>query len=219
MPRPDLNFSASWEEYKLTLLQIIEEALALLRHDHRAGMSENEINRILWQCFRRVVHKHKLTYHLPVPEGCNPPNADDVHRAAREFKRPDFYWQIADDTADDAETCDRRFVLECKRLGTAASAWVFNTNYSLNGILRFVTDDHGYGKGDDTGGMVGYVQNMDFADILREVNAAASLVGIPVISAPPGGWQPGGMSQLIHILTRPFRPTSYELSHFWIDLR
>jgi len=183
-------------EYKQTAMMLLEEALGLLRGNTRNQGRRQEVplNRALWFCFMRAAHSggYRFRHHLPVPEGCNPPHASDEERARREDKRPDFYWQFMDHLADDVSCCDRRFVLECKRLGSPSRrTWVLNENYINNGVSRFITQEHGYGKGDEAGGMIGYVQDMDFNDILREVNT----------------------------LTRAFPGQSYELQHFWVDLR
>ncbi len=122
--------------------------------------------------------------------------------------------------AEDA--CERRFVLECKRLGKpTSSSWILNENYVQNGIHRFVTSPHEYGKGDDTGGMVGYIQSMELNEILEEVNAAARNSSAPTLelTLSSDGWKENGVSELEHELTRNFPISVFFLHHFWVDLR
>ncbi|MBE9536184.1 MAG: hypothetical protein IMF07_03305 [Proteobacteria bacterium] len=96
-----------------------------------------------------------------------------------------------------------------------------NENYVSEGIRRFITAPHKYGKDDDASGMIGYVQNMSFVDILSEVNAVASAAPETVLplNLSSLGWQTGGVSELTHDLSRPFPVTTFRLYHFWVDVR
>ena len=181
------------------------------------------LNRDLYKCIRKVCNSQtRLRYHLLVYEGQNLPGQGDKP-AESERKRPDFYWHIANHLAGDDEA-ELRFVLECKRLGTperSGENFELNKNYARKGILRFLMSSHEYGKGDDEGGMIGYVQSMEFADILEEINQTArenpvSITGIPL---PPDGWVKDGISEMGHVLERPFPISPFRLRHFWVDIR
>ncbi|MHA2062609.1 MAG: hypothetical protein ACW963_10020, partial [Candidatus Sifarchaeia archaeon] len=158
---------------------IITEALMVLCKNPELPIVEDDrqmhsLNRELYFCFREAYRRKKpqLLHQLPTCDAKNPPNESDNIPTASERTRPDFYWDIMDHQAEE-EFCERRFVLECKRLGKPSSkSWNLNENYVQNGIRRFITQPHEYGKGDDTCGMVGYIQNMTFDEILREVNLA-----------------------------------------------
>src|SRR5450432_1826953 len=119
----------TWQRYKADIIKVILEALILLKERDDLIANEVDLNRKLFFCFKRAAYKLGLNYHLPTPEGNNPPYEDNERRAVRENKRPDFYWQFCDDAVDDPKWCDRRFVLECKRLGTPGSSspnWILN---------------------------------------------------------------------------------------------
>ena len=120
-----------------------------------------------------------------VPEGLNPPLATDEQRAIREFKRPDFYWAYHDPDGDEPA---RQFVVECKRLATASSAWVYPEQYVIAGVKRFATTNHSYGKQAWAGAMVGYVQRIT-PDLARsEVDAYLDTAGLPALGqALPSG--------------------------------
>ena len=78
-----------------------------------------------------------------------------------------------------------------------------------------------YGKGDDTCGMVGYVQSMEFDGILQEINLAINKNPEPIssLSSPVSGWQEKGASELEHQLERSFPISPFRMHHFWVDLR
>ena len=214
----------TWPRYKEDIVRVILEALTMLREREDLIADEVDLNRKLFFCFKRAAHKLRLSHHLPVPEGKNPPYEDDEQRAARENKRPDFYWQFCDASVDDPKWCDRRFVLECKRLGKPRSStpnWILTRNYIQHGITRFLSGEHEYAKGDDSGAMIGYVENMEFDVILSEVNTymASSTVPISPLSIPAKGWQKDGISALEHTLIRTFPISPFLLLHFWIDFR
>jgi hypothetical protein len=186
---------------------------------------EDELNRKLYFLLLEA-NRTALTSSLgafdcaPVYEGSNLPSADDIIRANRESKRPDFQWTCIDHTAPDPKHGVRAFVIECKRLGAPLRTdWEFNVNYVTNGIARFVNKEHGYACDDYKGAMVGYVQSMEFEDILSEVNSTSASMGIPLLSEPADGWKENGTSLLTHTLTRAFGATPFHLLHFWVDLR
>lgn len=220
----DISF---WENYKQKVFLVIREALAILVQKtnlpevEQSTQKKHSLNRELYKCIRSVCnHDAALIYHLPVYEGKNPPG-QSVTPADSESKIPDFYWHISNHLADDDEA-ELRFVVECKRLGSPSSSdWIFNENYVLNGIYRFLTDSHEYGKGDEEGGMIGYVQSMTFADILKDVNQAIcqSPISITEVLSPADGWVENGISELEQVLERPFPISPFRLFHFWVDIR
>ena len=133
---------------------------------------------------------------------------------------PDFYWSFIDYLVTDPKRSGRFFFIECKRLGKPKRTdWIFNENYINHGVLRFVTEEHAYAQGEISSAMVGYVQNMEFDEILREVNETAKAVSVPILVGPIGGWQKNDISILEHELERPFPISPLKLNHFWVDLR
>ena len=221
MARPRISELNTWEKYKRKIFEVMIEALAILQDETRSEEDEPVLNRRLYNCFVQANHRLKLNHHLPTPEGKNPPDPDDEERATRENKIPDFYWHFVDHTMLDSRRCARRFVLECKRLGKPpSSGWILNENYVQNGICRFITEEHGYGKGDESGAMIGYVQHMEFDVVFCEVNATIAINGEPVtiLQPPVGGWKVDGISCLDHTFERSFAKTPFHLWHLWVDL-
>ncbi len=225
MSQPRISQANTWYRYKQDVLLLIHETLHLLRLQANLpqiedSTTQHSLNRELSRCFRKACWKLKLHNHLPTREGKNPPYYGDSNPTEREEKRPDFYWQFIDHLASE-DVCERRFILECKRLGHPSSpSWKLNANYVNHGIIRFISSPHEYGKGDDEGGMIGYVQSMELDDILLEVNKTAadgyktiSLLQLTKI------WEEKGVSELTHVLERPFPISPFRLHHFWVDLR
>lgn len=226
MPQPLISQIPTRENFRANVFLVIREALLLLQKRSclpvvEADSKRQSLNRELYACFREACHLNMLDFYCPVPEARNFPYKDDQYPIERENKIPDFQWHLIDSLAD-IDSCERHFALECKRLGKPSSPnWKLNENYVLNGICRFLTAPHEYGKGDDVCGMVGYVQNMSFDDILCEVNLAASVspTTISPIPSPSDGWQQDSVTELEHALVRMFPISPFRMFHFWVDIR
>lgn len=226
MSQPRISKLNTWENFRTTIFTVIREALCLLRESENLPQIEDSpaqanLNRKLYFCFRKICHRKKLNYHLPSLNGKNPPVDELTEPEPRENKLPDFQWQHVDHTAD-AANCARHFVVECKRLGKPSSPnWNLNQNYVNNGINRFISREHGYGKNDDTCGMIGYVQNMSFSEILDEINNEIKITAEPIsiLRPPKSGWTEFGVSEIEQTLMRVFAISPFVLQHFWIDLR
>jgi hypothetical protein len=224
MSQPRISQLSSWRNHENNVLEVLQEALFILQ-SKQSHLSETYLNRQLYFCLleanRKLWDSGKGGFvHPPTPEGKNPPDLDDDHRAVREKKIPDFYWAFIDHLEPDPRRSARYFYIECKRLGEPQRLdWVLNENYINHGVLRFITEEHGYAKGQSSAAMVGYVQSMEFDQILREVNDTATKLSIPVLTALIEDWRKKGANKLEHNLERPFHISPLNLMHFWIDLR
>ena len=116
-----------------------------------------------------------------VPEGRNPPVASDAERAAREHKIPFIYSPFLDHLAVNPLAAARQFVVECKRLTTSSRSWVYTEQYVRSGVMRFITDEHAYGKDAPSGAMVGDLQAIELDIALQEVNACAVREQLPTL--------------------------------------
>jgi hypothetical protein len=225
MSQPRISRLLIWERHEKRVVDILLLALAILQNKTDLPQSEVLLNRELYFCLLEANRKLRDLgsggfNHPPTPEGHNPPDPDDETRSIRENKIPDFYWGYIDHLEPDPRRSARYYVIECKRLGDPLRTdWILNQNYVVNGILRFVTEEHGYAKGEKSGAMVGYVQSMELDAILYEVNAACKSKAIHRIGTPIGSWQTKGTSFLKHQLDRPFSVSPFRLSHFWVDIR
>ena len=209
-----------WATREAKCLSIIERALLMLREAGDLAETEVELNRQLY--FYLLIASRELypdDVVPPIMEGNNQPDSDDEARARREQKRPDFQWIYLDRYESDPQRSSKQFVVECKRLGKATrSDWVFNVNYSDNGIERFRDPEWAYAKHAPSGAMLGYWQSMEGKEVLREVNENCHRRSIPNLVLVDS-WSSKGVSKFEHDLERPFQISPFKLHHLWIDLR
>lgn len=216
--RPRLSSIDLWANHERRCLRILREALELLDlPDDDEG--EVDLNRRLYRCVVRASHAiaaRDQVEQLPVvvPEGRNPPAASDAERADREHKIPDFYWAYIDHLAIDPLSAARQFVVECKRLTTASSRWIYTEQYVQAGVVRFVTVEHAYGKEAPSGAMVGYLQALALDQALEEVNACALAMQLPPLELSDRGV--GRRTELDHELQRAFPDSPFRLVHLWV---
>lgn len=225
MGQPRISQLRTWERYEQRILAALTSGLILLTTKTDLSREEVKLNRDLLLCLWQICHRNPLLdlpglSNTPLSEAKNPPHADDHQRATDEDKVPDFIWAWHDDAEDDWSLATHHYRIECKRLGKATSSdWVLNRNYIHHGIQRFLTQQHGYAKGERSGAMVGYVQDMDFDSILVEVNSEAVSAAIPILTSREE-WHDRGVTHLEHQLPHPFLPnTSFSLRHLWVDIR
>jgi hypothetical protein len=207
-----------WKEFKQQCVRLITEALLLLRE--RSDLIKNEwtLNRLLYQCIVDANYNLGLDF-IPSPEAKNPPYPDDKQKAKSEDNIPDFSWPLMDPTAS-YQHWNRNFSLECKRLGIDKNRELAQ-EYVTEGILRFFSEEEGYGKGCEEGAMAGYIHDMELDTLLDKVNLyiAKHRPSIPLLATPTNGWQTQGVSYIAHSFQRTFVPLDFYLQHFWVDLR
>jgi hypothetical protein len=218
---PNLRSRSLWARHEAHFLAATRRALDILRLNAPHPADEVSLNRRLYfallEANRELDPKGK--YPPPVQEACNQPDPDDITRATRERKIPDFQWGFTDPHEPNVDQSAKQFLIECKRLGASGTKWVLNENYANHGVLRFVDPAWGYAQRFPSALMIGYWQNMTAPTILLEVNKAAALKSIPALQLSPVGWLPNGVSELAHTLTRTFPISPFNLSHWWVDLR
>jgi hypothetical protein len=214
--RPRLTSIDLWQRHEQRCVQILRDAIALLAAGP-ASEGEPELNRRLYRAIiaLQVADARRGLEQLSVvvPEGRNPPVASDAQRTPREHKIPDFYWAYVDYLAPDPEVVACQFVVECKRLTAASKDWDYIAQYVHSGILRFVTEEHGYGKGTASGAMLAYLQDIDADQALAEVNAQASANGLSALAIRRRSAD--ALIELDHQLDRPFPDSPFLLMHLW----
>ena len=217
--RPEPDRPDSWTRFKENIADLITEALLLLRMRNDLVKNENKLTELLFLC---ILEANRI-FDLPLPalDAKNSPHPTDKRKEKRENNRPDLSWNLMNHMGDH-ENFYRNFALECKRLGKKTSKnWILTKQYVIDGILRFSLEEKGYGKGCETGAMVGYVQDMVFDEILSEINShlAINAPSIPALAIPADGWQSQNVSLLSHAFQRSYIPFDFFLQHFWIDMR
>ncbi|MEA5529212.1 hypothetical protein VB638_06340 [Dolichospermum sp. UHCC 0684] len=213
-----------WTRHEKRVLEIFKLALKMLREESSLPDNENEINRKLCLLVRRAngdLQNQNQGIEWPITyESNNQPDADDVTQSTREFKRPDFQWGVCDTNELDPDRRDKFYIIESKRLGSpSSSTWIFNKNYVVRGIKRFVDPEWSYGKSSHSGAMIGYIQYMELQTILEEVNTNAASELLPNITISSDGEQPD-ITRLDQRLEREqIQPTPFDLRHLWVDLK
>lgn len=173
---------------------------------------EKRINRAFFYCLKDIFQpQYNIT---PLPEFKIQSETDTPYHPSEE-KEPDFSLELNDDLNESVF-----FHIECKRLGSpTSSSWIYNEEYVQNGIYRFTTKDYHYGIKSKNGAMVGYIEDMEFDDILNEVNQTIeNQLKIEKLTKQTD-WQEKSTTQLHHNFERPFQISPFTLHHFWIDLR
>jgi hypothetical protein len=210
-----------WGRSERRWTEIVTAALLDLAAESGLPTNEDLLNRKLYFCMRREIIRRArvqgFTEQLPTYEGRNPPSPTDPERVTREFKRPDFYWELVDPYESDDDAATKTFVVECKRLTPVCDRrWVHTVQYVATGVLRFIEVSHGYGMHAPSGVMVGYLQGLEVDDALRKVNAVAADYDVPPIVRDGKAEHP---AVLTHELSRAFPVDPYRLGHLWIAVQ
>lgn len=211
-----------WQELENDLLEMIFQALLLLKKESKEEVEENSINFILNRCFLKASRiKIKDRYgnfirnRKPIYEAERISYEDDEIRNGRMGKRPDFQWEILDDNAPvDSITYSIVFTIECKRLGET----YMSKAYVENGILRFIKKEWSYGEGTTSGAMIGYIQNSNQIDILKNINKICKSKSISNLVKYQNKNSDDIFSYTEDIKRNTIYPHNFLLYHFWIDL-
>lgn len=167
--------SILWQRHEELILEVFVRALKMLCLEKNLPDAENRINETLYLKARLAYFKLPSKQRPPFwglfLESQNQPQTEDDVGEEFLLKKPDFKWRLENKLDTNLHTAIRDYDIECKRLGKPLRRdRVLNEDYVKNGILRFLNVKHSYGKGMTFGAMIGYVQSMEFKDILKEVN-------------------------------------------------
>jgi hypothetical protein len=241
--QPRISKLNSWDAHVEKVIEVTIEALLLFHSEEgidklKQELSivgdwreiENKLNTVLYfflcKANRDLKRKKKGLNTFPQYEPQNKNNPDDrtIEAIKRQFKRPDFTWGYADFTPSNNPNADykgdRTFVIECKRLGSPPSkTTILNNKYASEGIKRFIADEHRYGEDETSSAMVGYIEDMEFEDILTQVNQAIDQKLKIDKLAKITDWQEKSTAHLHHSFERSFEKSPFTLHHLWIDLR
>lgn len=169
---------------------------------------EIRINRAFYYCLKDVfLPQYNI---VPVQEAPIQPRLGMPFTTA-ERKKPDFSLILNDDLNEGIF-----FHVECKRLGLSRE---YNKKYVNEGIHRFTTEEYCYGIDYSYGAMVGYIEDMEFEDILTQVNQAIDQKLKIDKLAKITDWQEKSTTHLNHSFNRSFKESKFTLHHLWIDLR
>jgi hypothetical protein len=208
----------AWENWEKSVLEIFSMALRELLSRKPLPEEEKDLNRLLTIIVRECRRKWCLTNDMELPghpifQAKGQPTTGDAVKKPKEDKIPDFTWGFT----DYLNGVDKNYHVECKRL--KEDKYLYCREYVVNGMKRFVEEEWSYGFGCESGLMIGYIQGMEFKDILHWVNHYAKKHSFSPLNLR-GSWNKKSISRLENNLKRPKVPISpFKLAHLWVDLR
>lgn len=164
------SFLSLWMKHEKLYCSIFYEALQEFKINEEQRENEDAISEALCPVLREVCFKHERDVKTPDWEKPNQPVNTDELKGGKIRKRPDFTCNFLNSLAASPETYEIPFHIECKRLGETVGSWNLNKNYVTNGINRFDSKTHEYGKRASSGMMIGYIVNMEQTAVLEAVN-------------------------------------------------
>jgi len=217
------TFAALWQRHERLYLEVFSSALKELATKKISMEHEDTISEALCVTLRHVCfefsHNRDIEVKTPDWEGPIQPVEEEELKGGKIRKRPDFTCKRFNRFASTAEEHEISMHVECKRLGRPTSAtWILNENYVKNGIERFDSTTHGYGKRATSGLMIGYIIDMTPEAILSEVNEYQKkhLPDNPAIEFEFGV---GNLFESRQSLARKYvLPEQFLLIHLWADL-
>ena len=213
-----------WKRHENIYIEVFTSALLVLMDSQCDKNDETAISEALCPILNSVCFEasRKMGCEIPTPyyEAPIQPISVSELRGGKSVKRPDFTCKLTNTMALSADEYTLPFHIECKRLGFLTSkTWILNENYVVNGIMRYDSNEHEYGKRAFSGLMIGYVVTMDPDKILAEVNAYQRK-HCAYNSDVEYQFTNGGVQQYSQALYRiNIKPERFSLIHLWVDLR
>ena len=213
-----------WKKHESTYVEVFTIALGILANstcdiDHEDKISESLCPILYKVCF---IKSKESSREIRTPDWEKPiqPVADDELRGGKIRKRPDFTCKLTNPFAFDVDEYEISLHIECKRLGKPASnSWILNENYVVNGIHRFDSLEHEYGKRAFSGMMIGYIISMLPEQILIEINAYQKTLCAKGPAIEYKFTQNEVRQHLQRLNRKNIKPEVFELIHLWVDLR
>jgi len=222
--RPLSPFITLWNRHILLYSEVFSMALRELSESASVSGDEDAISEILCSILNRVCYKlgKSRNQELQTPYWETPiqPVTGDELKGGKIKKRPDFTCKCINPWAASPEKYEISLHIECKLLGNPTSAtWISNKNYVKNGIKRFDSKFHEYGKRADSGMMIGYIISMTPQEIESEVNDyqkkhAPEYAEIKFFFDTTTFFKTRQAIKRKNVL-----PVRFELIHLWVDLR
>ena len=213
-----------WIKYVSIYVEVFSIALQKLSKRTSISGDEDAISERLSLLLNEVCFKlgKSRNQELPPPfwDAPNNPVNEEELKGGKIKKRPDFSCRLINSMATSSEDYQISLHVECKRLGDPTSpTWILNENYVKNGIKRFDSVEHEYGKRADSGMMIGYIIGMTPEKIESEVNEyqRKHLPEYMKIRFLFDRTSPFETCQ--DIIRKNVLPTRFELIHLWVDLR
>lgn len=218
------SFSSLWQRHEIIYIEIFTLALQRLSDDQCDKNNEDIISEHLCPILNMVCFEEsqKNNCEIRTPDWEKPlqPVTGNELKGGKVRQRPDFTCKLTNPFALYPNEHEIPLHVECKRLGVPTSpTWILNKNYVINGIRRFDSRKHEYGKRASSGIMVGYIISMSPELILDEVNSHQK---------QHCSDNPAIEFELVKNKVRQYRqklnrknlkPEIFKLVHLWVDLR
>ncbi len=221
---PLSSFVTLWNRHKLLYSEVFSSALLKLSEMDRITGDEDAISERLSLILKRICYNYGKSRNqevqTPYWEAPIQPVSENELKGGKTRNRPDFTCRCVNPWADSPEEHEISLHVECKRLGNPTSAtWILNENYVKNGIKRFDSRTHEYGKRAFSGMMVGYIISMTPKRIETEVNDYQKK-HLPQNTKIKFRFDATSLFQTRQTIKRKIvKPDQLELIHFWVDLR
>ncbi len=218
------SFIMLWDRHKQIYSDVFSASLQELVGRESLSGDEDAISEILSLVLNQICFEFSKSQnqevHTPFWEGPVPPVTADELKGGKIKKRPDFTCRCLNPWANSPEEHEISLHVECKRLGHPTSAtWNLNENYVKNGIKRFDSKTHEYGKRAYSGMMIGYIISMTPKKIEAEVNDYQKK-HLPDNKKFNFTFDAEPLFQTRQDIKRKnVKPDQFELIHFWVDLR
>jgi len=212
-----------WERHERLYTEVFVCALLRLARSTCDVSHENIISEALCPilaevCFEEWVATGREVRTPDWEKPIQPVSASEL-RGGKAGKRPDFTCKLINPQASSAEEYELQLHIECKRLGKPVSSkWIFNENYVVEGILRFDSNEHEYGKCAMSGIMVGYIVSMTANEILSDIEYYHQ----KHLSKPANIIYQSNINKVSQYRQRMKRqhikPVIFDIVHLWVDL-
>ena len=170
MPRKNTfipDSAETWLKFVKLRIEIFYKALDALNITEEIINRENEISKTLNPEIIAVCRKIKLKIGIPVWDSKNRPLNDNDIKSPSANTRPDFTCSHYNTNAERNESYEINLHIECKRIGKNKT---LNLKYITDGINRFDSLVHRYGKYSKAGIMVGYIISSTKNEIQEIIN-------------------------------------------------
>lgn len=204
-----------WQCYEHLYYSIFFEALKRLTINDDQRKNEDAISEVLCPILNTICFEHKRDIHPPVWEPPIQPLTNEELKGGKKRKRPDFTCVIINSFAKRPEMYSIPLHVECKRLGDTIGSWNLNKNYVTNGIKRFDSTSHEYGKRAPSGIMIGYIISMEPPSIMNKIN-----IYLPdKLQKLSFEFVKKVVSCEQDMIREKVKPEEFKLIHLWTDLK
>ncbi len=222
--RPLSPFAVLWKRHVILYTDVFSAALHELSKAPSLSGGEDAVSEMLCLILNRVCFNigksQNIELQTPYWEAPIQPVSGDEPKGGKINKKPDFTCKCINPLATTPEKYEIAFHIECKLLGNPTSAtWILNENYVKNGIRRFDSTIHAYGKRAYSGMMIGYIIGMTPENIETEVNDYQKKQE-PEYPEIEFVFDTKNLFKTIQNIKREnVMPTRFDMIHLWVDLR